>query len=938
LGRDDSCVAAPHDQRQAPAHSDKPILRKPVLANTDRVEGRVLVSNLNKLQSGRKSMHPNTKVLAGSRRRIILLGWAAALLGTTALLPSPSKAATPSCSALAAQVLTNPDISAATSAVQPAAGANLSYCLVNITYSHLAGPMAGYLPGQSQTVKIGIGLPLSTADGGSGGVQGNWNGRIEDLGGGGYVGSVGSVTGATNLGNVGSSTDTGHTGGTPLFALNSNGTLNWGLINDFAYNGIHAQAVWSKKLTLMYYGMPQKYAYWVGCSEGGHQANIQAQRYPYDYNGILAGHPVFHLDVLQPQQLWGQVVSNVELGGPISNNQLTAVAAAAIASCQNTFGGTPDGIIQDPRACLYNATSYICGAPTATINGVPDTTNCLTPAEAAVVNKIWAGITNDSGVGGGAVLYPGQDEGAPITGLSGSSLPPFSVPYFEAWVFQNLNFNWKTFTEQTYQQAILLSEQKFRPVQADDDPDLSRFRNAGGKMILYHGGADQLVPSRGSYAYYNNVTARDGSLATTQSYFRFFPIPGNNHCGGTSLAPSQSNAPIENTTDLLTALENWVENGQAPATIIGYNNMNHALATVTRPWCMYPNTLSYNGSGSIFSASNFTCVTQTSDPLQYTDAMAADIGPTIRYLIAPTHDFSYLKNSDILFRDSSGNVGAWLMSAATASGAPASIAQGTVIGNVGLNWSVVGQRDLVGQGDSSILWRDTAGDAAIWAMNGTNVAGIDVLSPVPTNWFVAATGAFYNNQSQNQQGGILWEDNNGNLAVSETSDGQIVSTLPVGQLPANWVVVGADLNGWIFMRNTVSGDVGIWVMNGATVTYAVDLGSVPANWKIAGIGDFNGDGYSDVLWRDNLGNVGIWIMGLTPTGITIASAMVLGNVPTTWTIVQTGDYNGDGFSDILWMDNLGNIGAWFMKGTSIASTIIYGNIGTSWTVQAQAAE
>jgi hypothetical protein len=209
-----------------------------------------------------------------------LFGWAVALMASTALIPSSAHAALPSCSGLAALLLQNADIASATSAVVPAAGANLAYCNVQITVSDLAGPAFGYQAGQSQAIKVGIGLPLSAADGGSGGVQGAWNGRIEDLGGGGYAGSVGSTTTSTNAGYVGSSTDTGHSGGTGTFALNNDDSLNFGLIRDFFYNGIHDQELWSKKLTLMYYGMAQKYAYWNGCSTGGGQGTNLAQRYP----------------------------------------------------------------------------------------------------------------------------------------------------------------------------------------------------------------------------------------------------------------------------------------------------------------------------------------------------------------------------------------------------------------------------------------------------------------------------------------------------------------------------------------------------------------------------------------------------------------------------------------------------------------------------------
>src|SRR5262249_43817000 len=161
---------------------------------------------------------------------------------------------------------------------------------------------------------------LSAADGGTGGVQGGWNERIQDLGGGGYAGSVGSVTGATDAGFAGSSTDTGHSaaqGGT--FALNPDGSLNFGLIRGFAFNGIHQQAIWTKRLVHMYYGKGPKFTYWNGCSTGGRQGHQQAQKYPNDFDGILAGAPAFNWDRFIPAEQWGEIAMNQEVGAPIAS-------------------------------------------------------------------------------------------------------------------------------------------------------------------------------------------------------------------------------------------------------------------------------------------------------------------------------------------------------------------------------------------------------------------------------------------------------------------------------------------------------------------------------------------------------------------------------------------------------------------------------------------
>jgi hypothetical protein len=280
--------------------------------------------------------------------------------------------------------------------------------------------------------------------------------------------------------------------------------------------------------------------------------------------------------------------------------------------------------------------------------------------------------------------------------------------------------------------------------------------------------------------------------------------------------------------------------------------------------------------------------------------------------------------SSVLWRDSGGNVGVWLMNGT-------SIAQTSVLGNMPTTWSIVGVRDINGDGNADIIWRDTSGNVGIWLMNGTQVQSSTMLGNVPSTWSVAGTMGF----NTGGYGSIVWRDNQGNVGLWFMNGATIVSTAVVGNMPSSYAIAGSDLQGDIIWRSTTTGDVQMWVMNGTQIINQVDIGVVPLNWTLAGLGDFNGDGSTDVLWRDSAGNVGIWLMN----GTSIASTKVLGNVPFSWTIVQTGDYNGDGKSDILWIDNSGNVAAWFMNGTTITSTPIYGNIGaTTWTVQAMNSE
>ena len=560
-------------------------------------------------------------------RNLVPLSVAGTLLASAAWTPTIA-AQLPKCASLATQILAgNKGISAATSAVQPATSANKSYCLVNITVSALSGPKDGYLPGQKQMIQVATGLPLSAADGGSGGVEGAWNGKIQDLGGGGYAGSVAPVTPMTDAGFAGSTTDTGHSaavGG--AFALNPDNTLNWGLIRDFAFNGIHAQSQWSKTLVQMYYGMKQKYAYWTGCSTGGRQGHQQAQKYPKEYDGILAGDSAFNWDRFIPAELWPQIVMKQETGGVISPAKLNAVTQAAIKACDG-LDGIVDGIIQEPRACRYSARSFVCKGTTS------DPANCLTAAEAKAVDKIWDGVVENGIIRD----WFGLERGSPLVaglfgiGLAGPIPFPIATDHFKFWVEQNPSFDWNSFTEASFIHEMKKGEITFHEVIGTDDPDLSDFREHGGKLITYHGLADELIFPRGTYNYYNRVTERMGGLAKVQKFYRFFPYPGGGHCAGNT---SQPNSPLIDATlasqfqvnaTLFNALINWVEKGAAPDSIVAYNNLDPTQATISRPICKYPDKLVFKGRNTNV-ASNFFCQHQEQDDYLLTDLVVPDLG------------------------------------------------------------------------------------------------------------------------------------------------------------------------------------------------------------------------------------------------------------------------------------------------------------------------
>jgi hypothetical protein len=292
--------------------------------------------------------------------------------------------------------------------------------------------------------------------------------------------------------------------------------------------------------------------------------------------------------------------------------------------------------------------------------------------------------------------------------------------------------------------------------------------------------------------------------------------------------------------------------------------------------------------------------------------------------LTETHDFNGNGKSDILWRDTSGDVAIWFMNAAQVQYAP--------VGNAPTVWSIVGQRDFNGDGKSDILWLDTSGDVAIWFMNGAQAQYAPV-GNVPTVWSVVGTGDF----NGDGIGDILWRDTSGDVAIWFMNGAQ-AQYAAVGNVPTVWSVVGTgDFNGdgnTDILWQDNSGDVAIWFMNGAQAQYA-GVGNVPPNvWSIVGTGDFNGDGKSDILWRDTSGDVAIWFMN----GAQAQYAGVGNMPPSVWSIVETGDFNGDGKSDILWRDTSGDVAIWFMNGAQAQQASVGNAPPNVWTIQSTNAD
>jgi hypothetical protein len=486
----------------------------------------------------------------------------------------------------------NPFVKTVTSQIIAATATppNVAYCQVNILF--------GTNP--NQNINIRVGLPLNSRDGGTGGVEGAWNGRTQGIGGGGCAGSL-NVNPPVNAGYVGSGNDTGHAGGNCEPGVNADGTYNFQFINDFIRNGMKAQVLLMKSVAKTYYAKRPAYNYWNGCSTGGRQGYVLAQELGTELDGILANAPAMYWTRFQTAQMWGQIAMKDLVGAVVTSAKIDQTNASAVAACDAADGVT-DGVIDDPRTCKFDATANICGAPTA------PAANCLTPQEAAAINLIWDGPRNAKG----NKVWFGLERGTPqgFFGLNGTVPFALGVTQFH-WNEHDLTFDWRTVALDGYPQVAQDGSRNIADV-TDTFGNLDTFRRSGGKMITMVGANDQLIMPRGVINYYRQMASRyddrnghrsgfghdffghadDIDFRDVQKFYRLFRAPGVAHCGG-GVGPQPQN--------LFGALVDWVENGKAPETILA------TTATRSRPLCPYPQTAIYNGSGSTDDAANFHC-------------------------------------------------------------------------------------------------------------------------------------------------------------------------------------------------------------------------------------------------------------------------------------------------------------------------------------------
>jgi tannase/feruloyl esterase len=481
------------------------------------------------------------------------------------------------CADLSTDRLALPNTTVTAAATDPGDATTPASCRVTLTVTH---PPAG------DAVTVWVYLPLDT-----------WNGRFQAVGGGGFSGgSAENLLPALRKGYATAATDAGHPGATADFALNPDRTLNWAAIEDFGYRGVHDMTVTAKAVIAAFYGTGPQYSYWNGCSTGGRQGLMEAQRYPDDYDGVLAGAPVINYPQMQTGQIWGQVVM-LEEANPVAPCKFAAALEATVAACDTVGDGVVDGVIGDPLGCRFDLGSLV---------GTATPCGDITAGDVEVMRRIAEGPRGQDG----QFLWYGQAPGTPYAGLNdvvevdGQLVgKPFQYDLWWIGLFlaQDPAWDWRTLTYAGFEQFFTQAVEMYGSVLGADDPDLSAFADSGGKALLWHGAADFGVPFQGTVDYYERVQDTMGPGRTDQ-FLRLFLAPGVGHCGGG--AGPQPVGQFE-------ALVDWVEHGNAPRTLHAQRVDAQGAVVQTRPLCAYPQVARLVGQGDPADAGSYRCVRGT---------------------------------------------------------------------------------------------------------------------------------------------------------------------------------------------------------------------------------------------------------------------------------------------------------------------------------------
>jgi len=432
-----------------------------------------------------------------------------------------------------------------------------------------------------------------------------WNGRFYMIGNGGHAGEalddssrVSQIRDAMKAGFAAAQTNTGHDSrkepGASFVMSNPQKAV------DYAYRAVHLTAATAKAIVKDYYGKDVSYSYWNSCSNGGRQGLIEAQRYAEDFDGVVANAPWVSQTGFTIGAMWNQKALSE---APVTAGKMTLLANRVMEKC-DAVDGLKDGLIDDPRKCDFDPARDVPACPAGT-----DNDGCLTAAQAAAIAKVYNGPVSN-----GKPFFPGFMPGseALVPGLFGGgsgsgwmnmivSAQPNGRPADFGLAEETMrylvskppqpDYDYRTFD---YDRDVSRLDDWGKLVNADN-PDLSSFRKRGGKLLMTYGWADAILQPLMGINYYEQVSAKNGPATT--DFFRLFMVPGMTHCSG-------GNGPDQH--DPMTAIINWVEKGQAPASLLA-KRIDGGKVVRSRPLCPYPQVARYTGEGSIDDAANFRC-------------------------------------------------------------------------------------------------------------------------------------------------------------------------------------------------------------------------------------------------------------------------------------------------------------------------------------------
>jgi feruloyl esterase len=427
-------------------------------------------------------------------------------------------------------------------------------------------------PSNDSDIKVEVWMPAT-----------GWNGKLMAVGNGGWAGTISYATMTAPLahGYATASTDTGHqgSGGDGSFAFGHPEKLV-----DFGYRAVHEMTMKAKAIIAAYYDNNPKLSYWNGCSTGGRQGLKEAQRFPADFDGIVAGAPANYGTHLELHSIWVAQAVHKDEASYIPPSKYPLIHDAVLQAC-DARDGVKDGVLEDPRRCKFDPKVLECKGA--------DGPACLTAPQVEAARKVYSPATNlrtKQQIFPG--LLPGSELGWAVK--AGPQVPSIANDFFRYVVFKDPNWDYKTLN---FDGDVALADQADNGTVNATDPNLKAFFTHEGKLLQYHGWSDNQISPLNSVNYYESVVDAMGGATAVKDSYRMFMIPGMAHCrGGDGV----------NNFDSINVMEQWVEKGKAPEEIVA-SRVREGKTDRTRPLCPYPQVAVYKGTGSTDDAANFVC-------------------------------------------------------------------------------------------------------------------------------------------------------------------------------------------------------------------------------------------------------------------------------------------------------------------------------------------